>query len=44
MFFGFPFAVTFHECSTLIFVFKVPLSEEAGEVWEPSNAAMLFGI
>jgi len=42
--FSFPLAVTFHECPTLIVVFKLPLSEEAGEVWEPSNTAMQFGI
>lgn len=40
----FPLQLTFHECSILIVVFKLPLTEEAGEVWEPSHTAILFGI
>jgi hypothetical protein len=43
--FGFPPAVSFHQCSTLIFSYMLLLPEgQAGEAWEPSESDALQDI
>jgi hypothetical protein len=39
----FPLSVLFHQCSTLIFIYMLPLPEgHIGEVWEPSKKQCSF--
>ena len=41
--FGCPLSILSHQCSTLVFISKLLLSEgQRGEAWEPSQKAMLF--
>ena len=44
-YFGFSLAVSIHQCSILILIIVLILSEwQTGEAWEPSNKAMHFPI
>ena len=44
-YFGYPMSVSQYQCSVLIFILILLLSEgQAGEGWEPSDKAQLFGI
>jgi len=37
-YFGFPMSVSFHQCSLLVFIYTLLLSEgQTGEAWEPSK-------
>jgi hypothetical protein len=42
-YFGFPLSVSFHQCSTLIFTYMLPLPEgQTAEAWEPSKKQCWF--
>jgi len=43
--FLFPLSVSFHQCSTLIFIYLLLLLEgQTGEPWKSSKKAISFGI
>jgi len=42
--FLFPLLISFHQCSTLIFILILLSEGQTGEAWKPSNKKMFFSM